>query len=149
MTEPLSVSEVYFPEGLVGCPDWQRFALDRSAELAPIVLLNSTEQAGLALPAVSPWLVDLEYAPQLSEADRLALQPADDADLEWLVILNIQAEPPLMTANLLGPLVINRRTGIGRQVILSLSGYSAARPVGATPLPAQSEVSYAGSDAAA
>lgn len=149
MTEQSPVTEVHFSEGLVGCPEWQHFALDRSADLAPLVLLVSTEHAGLALPAISPWLVKLDYAPQLSEADRAALQSQADADLEWLVVLNIQSDPPLMTANLLGPLVINRRTGLARQVVLSVSGYSAAHPVGVVAVaPVESEVSYARADTA-
>ena len=148
MTDQALMPTLQFPDGLVGCPDWQHFHVERPAEMAPLALLVSEDQPGLSLPVVNPWLIRVDYAPQLAEADHLALQSAAPADLEWLVILNIQAEPPLMTANLLGPLVINRQTGVARQVILSLSGYPAAYLLGGTAEPAQSEVSHARADTA-
>lgn len=149
MSELPPYPRLLFPEGLVGCPDWQHFVLERRPEIAPVALLVSEDQPGLSLPVINPWLVRADYAPQLAEADQLLLAPAEADDLEWLTILNIQSEPPLITANLLGPVVINRRTGAGRQVILSLSGYSAEQLVGGAPEPAPNEVSYARADAAA
>lgn len=142
-------AELTFPEGLVGCPEWQHFVLESGPDLAPVVLLNSTDEPALSLPAVNPWLVRSDYAPVLGEADRLALAPESEADLQWLAVLNIQPEPLVMTANLLGPLVVNRRTGQARQVILSNSGYAAAHPVRVLDAPACQEVTHAGPDAAA
>lgn len=149
MNEREAPPALVFSEGLIGCPDWQRFSLDRSPALAPLSLLVSTDQPGVSLPAVSPWLVKHDYSPQLADADRAALGSADDGDLEWLAILNIQAEPLIVTANLLGPVVFNRRTGEARQVVLSQSGYSAAHSVGAASAQDENEVTYARADATA
>lgn len=132
----LTTAELNFPDGLVGCPEWQHFVLENSPEMAPVVLLNSTDEPVLSLPAVNPWLVKPDYAPALADADRLALASQSEAELEWLAVLNIQPEPLLVTANLLGPLVVNRRTGMARQVILSNSGYPAAYPIQAPWQPA-------------
>lgn len=140
------MTELHFSDGLVGCPEWQRFTMVRNPELAPVVLLESADQPGLSLPAVSPWMVKPDYAPNLDEVDRAALGPTGDGELEWLVVLNIQSQPLQMSANLLGPLVVNRRTGAARQVILSQSGYSAAHPVGVPPEAAGGEVDDARAD---
>jgi flagellar assembly factor FliW len=43
--------------------------------------------------------------------------------------LTVRTDPAGVTANLLGPLVINNRTGRGRQLVLSTSDYSARHPV--------------------
>lgn len=143
-----ATAELTFPEGLIGCPDWQHFVLEAGPELAPLVLLNSADEPVLSLPAVNPWLIRPDYAPVLGEADRLALAPESEADLQWLAVLNIQPEPLAMTANLLGPVVVNRRTGQARQVILSNSGYAAAHPVQALEAPDRQEVTHVGPDAA-
>lgn len=149
MDEQTPARAVEFPEGWVGCPDWKRFTLERPAAIAPLALLNSSEIPELSLPAINPWMIKVDYAPQLTDADQAALGTERPEDLEWLVILNIQMDPLLITANLLGPVVINRRTGVGRQVVLSLSGYSALQPVGAFVSPTEDEVSHARADATA
>jgi flagellar assembly factor FliW len=128
-----------FPAGLIGCPDWQAFTVERKPEIAPMVLLWSDDQPGLSLPVVNPWLVEPSYAPQLSDADRATLEVADEANLDWLCVLNVQPEG-VITANLLGPIALNRSTGQAVQVIQAQSGYSAAHRVGQ----AQPEAAHAG-----
>ena len=125
----LQVRPVMFAEGLIGNPEWQHFLLRKSDKTEPVKLLISREQPGLSFPVAAPWLIEPDYQPQLSAADRQALGVTDDGDLEWLCLLNVQSDPFMVTANLLGPLVINQRTNAARQVILSRSGYSASRPV--------------------
>ena len=66
---------------------------------------------------------------RLDADDRAALGAAQDGDLEWLCLLNVESNPLTVTANLLGPLVINQLTNVARQVVLSGSGYSAKHVV--------------------
>jgi flagellar assembly factor FliW len=144
-------AELNFEDGWIGCPHWRRFRWEQPAEMAPVALLHSADLPGLSLPVLNPRLVAPDYAPWLTVADRAALELSDDGELEWLTVLNIQAEPLVVTANLLGPLAVNRRTGAARQVILADSGYSASHPVGA-PHAAEApgaEVDHAGPDATA
>ena len=148
-TEQPAPLPLVFPEGLIGCPDWQRFTLERPPELAPMALLVSEDIPNLSLPVVSPWLIKVDYAPQLAEADQLALKAEAGVDLQWLVILNVQREPPLLSANLLGPVVFNPASGLARQVILSLSGYSAMHMLEVAAQPPENEVSHARADATA
>jgi flagellar assembly factor FliW len=44
-------------------------------------------------------------------------------------VLTVRTDPVGVTANLLGPLVINDRTGHGRQLVLATSEYSARHVV--------------------
>jgi flagellar assembly factor FliW len=125
------LSEIYFPEGLVGCKQWQHFTLDEAPDMAPLALLHSHDVQGLSLIVTDPWLVYPTYAPVLDEADRVALAPADDSELKWLTVLTLQNQPLSVTANLLGPLVVNRATGSARQVVLAQSGYQAAHLIAA------------------
>jgi flagellar assembly factor FliW len=129
---------------MVGCPDWQHFTVERQPEILPMLLLWSEDQPGLSLPVVSPWLVEANYAPQLAEAERAALELAAGDEVEWLCILNVQPDG-VISANLLGPLAFNRRTGAALQVIQAHTGYSPAVVVGQ----AHTEVAHAGADAAA
>lgn len=130
--QPLSLrtQALTFADGLVGCPDWRRFILRQADDTSPVKLLVSQDVAGLSLPVVSPLLLDADYAPQLSATDREALSAREGEAVEWLTILTVQAQPPRVTANLLGPLAYNPSTGAARQVVLAQSGYPTAHPVG-------------------
>jgi flagellar assembly factor FliW len=121
----LQVQPLTLPEGLVGHPEWQHFVLRKSGEFDPVKLLVSRDQPGLSFPMVSPWLIKPDYQPRLHPADSQALQATSDEELEWLCLLNVESDPYRVTANLLGPLVINPHTQTARQVVLSKSGYSA------------------------
>ena len=145
----LQVRPITLAEGLIGSPEWQHFLVRKSADMAPVKLLVSREQPGLSFPVVNPWLVDPSYEPRLAAEDRAALGGAENGDLEWLVLLNVQSNPFKVTANLLGPLVINQRTNAARQVVLAGSGYSATHVVSGGKLePALKEVQRVSADPA-
>ena len=145
MPTPLPTDyHLHFPDGLIGCPDWQHFTVERKPEIVPMLLLWSDDQPGLSLPVVNPWLVEDGYAPQLAEAERTALGLIEGDEVDWLCVLNVQPDG-VITANLLGPIAFNRRTGRAVQVIQAQAGYSAAVLLGQ----AQAEVAHVGADATA
>jgi flagellar assembly factor FliW len=124
------ISRLTFEEGLVGCPDWTSFLLYKGGNIAPFAMLISLVQGHCSLPVIDPWLIDSTYNPTLTEAQQEELGIEGDDELQWFTILNIERDLTNATANLLGPLAINVRTGHGLQTVLSNSGYSASYPVG-------------------
>jgi flagellar assembly factor FliW len=62
---------------------------------------------------------------------RFVLMTAEDEELPvaTLCCLDVPTVELLITANLLGPLIVNPRTRQGRQVVLTESGYSTRHPV--------------------
>ena len=71
-----------------------------------------------------PGLFFADYAPEIDDdtADRLELKSADDAIL--LVIVTVTDPVDASTANLLGPIVVNRHTRSAAQAVLGASGYN-------------------------
>lgn len=121
---------VEFPSGLIGIEEWKRFILVSHIAGGPLRLLQSLEDERMSLIVINPYLIDEDYGVVLSAEDKEALQyhGADrlsaDGGLEVYCVLSVQEEPFNVTVNLLGPVLINRATGIGRQVVLTESGYS-------------------------
>lgn len=115
-----------FPDGLPGFPDVHRFQLEGLDDMAPFCTLRSLDLPGLRFVVVPPGAVFENYVIDVPEDDveRLALDGADDALV--LVIVTV-SQPP--TANLLGPVVVNRHTGHSRQVVLTGSGYDVRTPL--------------------
>ncbi|NJN94356.1 MAG: flagellar assembly protein FliW [Anaerolineales bacterium] len=123
---------IEFPSGLIGLTEWKRFVLMRHPDGDPLCLLQSLEDTRLSFVLADPRQIIPDYQISLSQADLQALQLLDyNGRKDWLeegilnpyCILSVQEEPFLVTANLLGPLLVNGKAGIGRQIILSNLGY--------------------------
>ena len=71
-----------------------------------------------------PGLFFPDYEPEIDDdtAERLELKAADDALL--LVIVTVADPVAGSTANLLGPIVVNRHTRAAAQAVLGASGYA-------------------------
>jgi flagellar assembly factor FliW len=113
---------IVFPDGLVGCPDWKRFTLlvDDEEDL-PVAVLKCLEFPEVELLVTDPTLLDPDYARVVGAHPCGALY----------VTLSVQQDG-WITANLLGPIVIDTRTRQGRQIVLTDSHYSARHPVART-----------------
>ena len=118
--------ELHFASGLPGFPDARRFVLVRLGdELSPFSVLRSLDgEADLEFVVTHPGLFFPDYAPEIDDdtAARLELRSADDALL--LVIVTVTNPVDASTANLLGPIVVNRHTRAAAQAVLGASGYN-------------------------
>jgi flagellar assembly factor FliW len=125
----LTLREVLFPEGLVGCPGWRGFVLVDDPEGGSVSWLQSTDNEDVGFFVADPMSVVRSYRVLLGDLDRLSLKAGESDPLAVYCILQVARDAQEISANLLGPLVINWATGRGTQVVLAESGYSARYPV--------------------
>jgi flagellar assembly factor FliW len=125
----LQADALVFPDGLVGCQTWKNFVLltDDEEDL-PVAYLQSLDQPEVRLLVTDPRLIDGAYAAPLTDGDKTSLE-LDTSDNTVTYCTLTVANDGGITANLLGPLVINTRTRRGRQLVLTESGYSTRHPV--------------------
>jgi flagellar assembly factor FliW len=126
---PLEVAEdevLLFPEGLIGFENCTRYVIVDRQEDKPVWWLQSLELPAVAFILTDPAGVVPQYRPEVSGADleELGLGSLDEAALH--VMLVVAKGTKTITANLLGPLVINPRERRGKQVVLYNSSYSPA-----------------------
>ncbi|MEW6476478.1 MAG: flagellar assembly protein FliW [Actinomycetota bacterium] len=118
--------ELHFAGGLPGFPDVRRFVLVRLGdELSPFSVLRSLDEGtDLEFVVTHPSLFFPDYEPEIDDdtANRLELKSADDALL--LVIVTVADPVAASTANLLGPIVVNRHTRAAAQAVLGNSRYA-------------------------
>jgi len=120
-----------FAGGIPGFPGSRRFRLERLApELEPFCCMRSVEEDGISFVLVPPGDLFPDYAVEIDDQHVAGLGLASADDAEVLVVVTL-GDPP--TANLLGPVVINRHTGAAAQVVQYQSDYRAAEPL--TPRP--------------
>lgn len=118
-----------FADGLLGFPDARRFALVDASDDGTYFWLQSLDDPTLAFLAAVPWAFFPDYEPELSRSDQEDLAISDPSEVMVLCLLTITEDA--VTANLLGPLVVNAETRQGRQIVLDDSDYSARVPLAA------------------
>lgn len=109
-----------FPSGLLGFPDQRRYVmLDHDTD-APFKWLQSLDEPGLAFVVIDPALFHADYQVEYPR-EALAEIHADECDeMALAVILTIPSEDPgRITANLRGPVLVNPRTRLCKQLVLS------------------------------
>lgn len=115
--------------GLPAFEDETRFVLIEQAAVAPLVILQSLQTPELAFLTLPVLAVAPDYRLQMSAEDlqRLDLeagrQPEIGQEVLCLAIVTLSPDGP-PTANLMAPVVVNRRTRQALQAIQADSGYS-------------------------
>ena len=107
---------IHFPHGLLGFEELREFALLDAAQ-APFYWLQSLERVAVAFVLIDPLFFRPDYTPDVDAVEREEIGIASEEDLLVLSIVTIPANSTQMTANLQGPLLLNRRTHVGRQMI--------------------------------
>lgn len=129
MTDTTDVPVIELVHPMPGFPDRRQFALVELDEDGVLCALRSLEEPDLRFLVVPPAPFFPDYAPVVDDATvtDLEIDSADDA----LVLLVLRAGVSLSdtTANLMAPVVVNRRTRRATQVILDDPTLSVSAPL--------------------
>jgi len=110
--------KINFPEGLYGFEDYNEYVL-MDAEHQPFYWLQSVKDKDIAFVLINPFLFRPDYELNIpnEELEDIGITSPEKALI--FVIVTIPPDGSAMTANLQGPLVINRDNMTGKQGILS------------------------------
>jgi flagellar assembly factor FliW len=111
VSQATAAAEIVFPEGLVGLPALVRHRLSAVPETALFEIVSDDDptMGFIAAPADSV---------KPGTSDRLR-ERGLVGEGEWvLAILAVHGDPPAITANLAGPVVIDMGKAIARQLII-------------------------------
>lgn len=108
--------KISFPRGIFGFEELREFAL-LDATQAPFYWLQSLQRVEVAFVLIEPRFFRPDYTPDVDPAELEEIGIASEQDMLVFAIVTIPEDSSRMTANLQGPLLINRRTRVGRQSI--------------------------------
>jgi len=123
LQHPVFDLTVHFPAGLIGFPELKRFRLFEPSGGYPLKFLQAIqyEEYSFVCMDVGAIKPDFEAPMEPEDAEFLGAEKPDDLIVLALVV--IPEDPKQMTANLAGPLVINKNTLKGRQLALDSEKY--------------------------
>lgn len=117
------VQKITIPEGLFGFEDNTCYLLENS-EYEPFMWLRSEEVKTLSFLVIDPFLFKQDYEIDVDDASLKEIGIESPSDVTVMVIVTLPAEKGPVTANLQGPLIINKKTGVAKQVVLGDSRWS-------------------------
>lgn len=114
----------------LGFPDSKRFFLRPHSAESPFMWFQSLDEPTLAFVVIQSQVLIPQYQPAIPGNIRNELDTGPETPLDILLILTIPKNNPQgMTANLLGPLVINSVRRLAKQVLLDPTIYAPCWPV--------------------
>ncbi len=109
---------LHFPNGLLGFPECRNFALIE-AQSAGTYWLQSIEHPVLVFLLVDPFLAFDDFTVDLGPKELASLKIKDPSDVAILSIVTLSRSPDEpATANLQGPIALNTRTRVGKQIAI-------------------------------
>jgi flagellar assembly factor FliW len=125
-----AANEIILPNGIIGFSQFQRAELLSMPDHLPFLWmrLHGQENADpVHFIVMEPGGLIADYEPEIFDEDAEQLGLGDPADAMILNIITLRQQSPIeATVNLIGPLIVNRRTRVGRQLVISnYSRYSA------------------------
>jgi flagellar assembly factor FliW len=123
---------IRLPFGLLGFEHVKQYVLLANPAEEPFMWLQMLDDAKRAFLVAPPERLVPVYEPDISDDEVEFLELAEPADAFLLNIVTLRGNGKA-TVNLKGPVVINRRTLIGKQVILNNAAqYSLHYPLAAS-----------------
>lgn len=130
---PLDINEekiITMTTPFLGFAEERRFILLPHGPDSVFWWLQSVDNPDLAFVVIQPAKIAPQFNPAIAPQLRQEVQAAESAELELLVILTIpKGRPEAMTANLLGPILLNPVKRLAKQILLDPAQYDPCWPV--------------------
>ena len=131
-TTPLPAGKgevITFARGILGFEEYREYRLERDSAWEPLAKLQSAQDPRLSFVIAPPRVFVADFCVRIDPLEVAELEIQDVEDVELWAIVTIPDDPRHMSANLQGPIVINRANGMGKQVVLTRSQFSTQHPI--------------------
>ena len=116
----ISQNKISLPQGLFGFSKIRNMELMFDKEELPFMWLREEQENGLAFVVLEPGGVLPDYSVEIADADIKVLGitgPEDTMILNIVTLLPEQSSK--ISLNLVGPIIVNRKTLVGKQCIIN------------------------------
>jgi flagellar assembly factor FliW len=125
---------ITFTAPIAGFADSRRYVLvphtlADGTDKASVAWLQSLDAPFQAFVVTDPWMIDPDYAPEISDADAADMGLDSFQHARVFAILTIPDDPREMSINLRAPIVVNAIDRRAKQVVLLGDEYGTRHPV--------------------
>ncbi|MGO4180747.1 flagellar assembly protein FliW [Paenibacillus sp. MCAF9] len=121
-----------FEQGIPGFEHLNDFVFEEVGNDLPMKLMKASEDETISLLVASPFLFYPDYEWELPETVKQELSINGEEDVEVWSVITISTDFANATINLLAPIILNKRTLAGKQLILHDNTYSSRAPLNRT-----------------
>ncbi|MBN1835096.1 MAG: flagellar assembly protein FliW [Spirochaetales bacterium] len=128
---PIDVDErqrIHFPAGILGFENLKDYVLLDAAQ-APFYWLQSMQVVEIAFVLINPRIFRPDYRLEVEQGELQAIGIDAEEQVLDFAIVTVPEDPMEMTANLQGPIIINRATRVGRQSISANPRWQVRHPI--------------------
>jgi len=115
---------LFLPKGILGFSQLSKYVIIEKSEYDPFKWLQSVEDPDIAFVIVDPTFFFPNYKLEVNEKELEELNFQQMKELITYVVVTVPPDPSQMSADLLGPLVINSKRRIAKQVVMPNSPYT-------------------------
>jgi flagellar assembly factor FliW len=115
---------LFLPKGILGFSQLSRYVIIEKNEYDPFKWLQSVEDPDVAFVILDPTLIFPNYKLEVHEKELEELNFQQMKELFTYVIVTVPQDSSQMSADLLGPVVINSKKRIAKQVVMPNSPYT-------------------------
>lgn len=108
---------------ILGFEQLKRYVIVETPDFEPFKWFQSMDDPQVAFVIVNPLLFFPEYAIEVNPREIDELRVDNVRDINTYAIVTIPQEYTRMTANLQGPILVNTRTNLAKQLVLVNSSY--------------------------
>ena len=120
---------ITFPSGIPGFEKNKSFVLVSIPDYVPFEWLVCVDGSPLRFAVINPLMFKPDYAPKIQKEQLEEMGFVKPEDVLLFVIVTINENPLSSTANLVGPILINKARRLGKQVIVEDDQYTTQEPI--------------------
>jgi len=120
---------IHFDEGLIGFSEFKDFVLMENDSLLPFRLLQSLEAPEVGFLVLEAGSLVSNYYEEVPEREWDSLGVKGKTKPLAFVIVVVGSSPETSTGNFQAPLLVNYDAIVGKQIILTDSGFSVRQPL--------------------
>ncbi len=109
---------IKIPAGIFGFEDYTDYALI-DCRIKPFIWLQSLDESALAFLMIDPFIINSDFEVDIDDKELAKIGIKDPSDVLVMAIVTVPNNGSPVTANLRGPVIINKRTHEAMQAILN------------------------------
>lgn len=121
---------LYFPDGILGFEEFKQYVVAEVDEFRPFLWMLATQEPDVGFAVADPrYFFAGLYEVPLSESDKDVLDWQPEDPLSVFVLVSVPEGGRRITANLKGPVVMNTRNRLAKQIVVYNPAFSVRQPL--------------------